>query len=153
MGEDSSATLIPEPPAATGPSKEDIAKVIQEHKKKEADRADKAKQTEKQDAEEKGKGDSKDSEESKPKPASSPSPPSTIHIPESSAPTPSKHRRFALHRGIFSMRERDVRSREHVAKAKEVGKGESSWLIAEQTVFIKHQTIHTGLPQVPRGQI
>jgi hypothetical protein len=51
-------------------------------------------------------------------------PPPIVGIPDSTASAnANKHRQFALHRGIFSMREREVRAKEQGAKAKEVGKG------------------------------
>lgn len=101
----------------SGPTKEDIAKVIEEHKQQEARRLERSKEKD-QDGKD-GKTDDKDNQDPKKK-AAVPIP-LPIDVTGSSA-TP-KHRQFVLHRGIFSMLEREARSREQGAKAKEVGKG------------------------------
>jgi len=152
----SSATLIPQPEPA-GPSKEEIAKVVDEHREREARRAEKSK-TKSDDGDEKDeKGDDK-SKTSKTKDESeskipSYGPPPIVGIPDSTASsTASKHRQFALHRGIFSMRERDVRAKEQGAKAKEVGKGKHTFLPDVLAWALSSQSALLGLPQVPRGQ-
>jgi hypothetical protein len=95
--------------------------VIEEHKQREARRAEKSKDTSKDDDDKEDK-DKSNSSKTKQESESKVSP--IVGIPDSSASSTSgKHRQFALHRGIFSMRERDVRAKEQGAKAKEVGKG------------------------------
>jgi len=116
--------LIAQPETPAGPSKEDIAKVIEEHRQREARRTegsqDKTDGLEKDDAA-KAKEKGIPSDKSK----SSSDRPSPIGIPDSSTSGQAtiKHRQFALHRGIFSMLEREAKAREQGAKAKEVGKG------------------------------
>jgi hypothetical protein len=108
-----SATLIapPAPPTPTGPSQEDIRKVIAEHKAREEKKASAS------------KTDDKDKEKEKEKP-SSPIPPSSPSPAPAPTATPS-HRKFALHRQIFDMRREDIKRKEQGVKAREVGKGES----------------------------
>lgn len=120
-----SATLIPAPssiPAPSGPSQDEIRKIVAEYKAKEekkskSDDKDKDKEKDK----EKDKGD-QDKEEKKSKP--------TIPVP-APAPVPAPtaiaavHRKFALHRQIFDMRRDDIKRKEQGVKAREVGKGAS----------------------------
>lgn len=115
----SSATVIP--PTQSGPSPEDIKKVIADYHVREAKKAEAAKEQGKEDEKEKeGSKDAKDQ-----KVVEIPSSPS---IPVTSPPA--SHRKFALHRQIFDMRKSELRRRDQGNKAREVGKG---------------------LPQVPRG--
>jgi hypothetical protein len=105
-----SATLISPPPAPTpsGPSQEEIKKVIADYKARE---------------EKKGaKSDEKDNDKKEDKEKEIPKP--TSPIPSSPAPTPAaSHRKFALHRQIFEMRRDDIKRKEQGVKAREVGKG------------------------------
>ena len=117
-----SATLInPPTPTPTGPSQEDIRKVIADYKAREAKKAtsDKEKEKEKPD----------DSREPPPEPlvkSTSPKPISTPPAGSTSTPAPgSGHRKYALHRQIFEMRQNDIKRKEMGMKAREVGKGES----------------------------
>jgi hypothetical protein len=117
---DSSASLIPPAAASTpSPSAADIARVVEEHKAREARRLEKAKA--KDDA-----GDSKDEDKQKNK-SKDPASPAASTPPGTASPAPSsgpQHRQFELHRSIFAMRQRELKTREQGAKAKEVGKGE-----------------------------
>ncbi|KAJ9116597.1 hypothetical protein QFC20_000530 [Naganishia adeliensis] len=123
-----SATAIPEP-TPTGPSAEDIAKAVAEHKAKEERRL--AKQKGKGEGEDKGKT-KEDSDKAKASPGI-PSPiPSLPTAENPSTPPKTGHRRYALHRALFTMRQRELRMREQGVQAKERGKV---------------------LPQVPRGTI
>jgi hypothetical protein len=103
-----SATLISPPPAPTpsGPSQEEIKKVIADYKAREEKKGVKS------DEKETDKGKKEDKKEEIPKPAS----------PIPSTPAAS-HRKFALHRQIFEMRRDDIRRKEQSVKAREVGKG------------------------------
>ncbi|WRT66825.1 uncharacterized protein IL334_003788 [Kwoniella shivajii] len=115
------------PPAATsGPSADDIKKVISDYQSREArkfskiEEKDKDKDQEKKD--EKGEIDKikeKDKDQDKPKSPEA----STPSIPTASTPVSPTHRKFALHRHIFEMRKNDIRKREQGIKAKEVSKG------------------------------
>jgi hypothetical protein len=107
----SSATLISPPPAPTpsGPSQEEIKKVIADYKAREEKKGAKS------DEKEKDKDKKEDKEKEKPKPASP--------IPSSPAPPSASHRKFALHRQIFEMRRDDIKRKEQGVKAREVGKG------------------------------
>jgi len=112
-----SATLIPAPasiPAPSGPSQDEIRKIVAEYKAKEekkskSDAEDKEKEKDKED---------KDKEKEKSKP--------TVPVP---APAPAAvaavHRKFALHRQIFDMRRDVIKRKEQGMKAREVGKGAS----------------------------
>lgn len=119
-----SATLIP--PTSTGPSPEDIKKVIADYHVREAKKAEAAKEKDKDNDKakeaDKGKDEKKDPKEKTTGPSVSPS------IPVASPPA--SHRKFALHRQVFDMRRNEMKRREQTVKAKEMGKG---------------------MPQVPRG--
>jgi hypothetical protein len=107
-----SATLISSPPAPTpsGPSQEEIQKVIADYKAREE------KKGAKPDEKEKDKNKKEDKEKEIPKPASP--------IPSSPGPAPAaSHGKFALHRQIFEMRRDDIKRKEQGVKAREVGKG------------------------------
>lgn len=126
-------------PAPSGPSQDEIRKIVAEYKAKEekkskSDDKDKDKDKDK----EKDKED-QDKEEKKSKP--------TVPAP---APTPTAiaavHRKFALHRQIFDMRRDDIKRKEQGVKAREVGKG-ASWFF----VGVGANAKCVGLPQVPRG--
>lgn len=78
--------------------------MIADYKAKEAKKADKGKEGEK----EKEKADS-------PKPTSIPASPAS--------PPPATHRKFALHRQVFEMRQSEIKRKEQGVKAREVGKG------------------------------
>lgn len=122
----SSATLInPPAPTPSGPSAEDIRKVISDYKSRESKKAegDKGKEKEK---EKEVKVD--DSLEPPPEPlvkspSPKPQPTSSTHVPVA-APAPS-HKKYALHRQIFDMRRDEIKRKEMGVKAREVGKGES----------------------------
>lgn len=119
-----SATLIPQPETPAGPSKEDIAKVIEEHRQREARRTEDPKgKTDEAEKDDDAKAKEKGIPSDKPKSSSNEAPPIGIPDSSSSGPAAVKHRQFALHRGIFSMLEREAKAREQGAKAKEVGKG------------------------------
>jgi hypothetical protein len=71
-------------------------------------------------------GDSKDEDKQKNK-SKDPASPAVSTPPGTASPAPSsgpQHRQFELHRSIFAMRQRELKTREQGAKAKEVGKGE-----------------------------
>lgn len=107
-----SATLTSPPPAPvpSGPSQEEIKKVIADYKAREEKKGVKS------DDKEKDKKDDKEKKEEIPKPASP--------IPSSPGPaSTTTHRKFALHRQIFEMRRDDIRRKEQGVKAREVGKG------------------------------
>ncbi|KAJ9105257.1 hypothetical protein QFC21_001624 [Naganishia friedmannii] len=120
-----SVTPIPEP-TPSGPTAEEIAKVVKEHEEKEAQRRKAA-------AEKDGKASDSAKEKEKdelfkPTTATGIIPPSAASVSESaSASTLIKatggHRRYALHRGIFTMRQRELRAREQGVQAKEKSKG------------------------------
>jgi hypothetical protein len=122
-------TLLPEP-TPSGPTAEDIAKVIKEHEEKEA-AARKQKATgpadttdgKKTGAENAVKEQEKDGSLSL-KASSTPSKTTTTTTTTGMA-TGSQHRRYALHRGIFMMRQRELRAREQGVQAKEKSKGAS----------------------------
>lgn len=140
-----SATAIPEPPA-TGPSAADIAKVVEEHKAREERK--KAKEKSNDDSStEKGKDSpaKKDVEKGKASP--------TPEVKPSDSPaTPAKgHRRYELHRALFTMRQRELRMREQAVHAKERSKG--AFLHYEWFHFAYEPVSLSGLPQVPRGTI
>ncbi|KAG7562570.1 hypothetical protein FFLO_02044 [Filobasidium floriforme] len=121
---DDAATLIPQPKTPAGPSKEDIAKVIEEHRQREARRTEDLKgKTDEAEKDDDAKAKEKGIPSDKPKSSSGGPPPIGIPDSSSSGPVAVKHRQFALHRGIFSMLEREAKAREQGAKAKEVGKG------------------------------
>ncbi|KAH8079752.1 VPS4-associated protein 1 [Filobasidium floriforme] len=118
------ATLIPQPETPAGPSKEDIAKVIEEHRQREVRRTEESKnKTDDAGKDDDAKAKEKGIPSDKPKSSSNEAPPIGIPDSSSSGPAAVKHRQFALHRGIFSMLEREAKGREQGAKAKEVGKG------------------------------
>lgn len=125
-----SASEIPDPTPA-GPSAADIAKVVDEHKAKEAAREAKAKaKAAGGDAADKDKDKDKldaSSEKAKETTTSRPTTPSLSGIPSpsSTAAAKGKHKMYALHRSMFAMRVREHKQREQGVKAKEVGKGES----------------------------
>lgn len=105
----SSATLISPPPAPSGPSQEEIKKVIADYKAREEKKGVKS--------DDKDKDKKEDKEKEIPKPASP--------IPSTPAPPSASHRKFALHRQIFEMRRDDIKRKEQGVKAREVGKGRS----------------------------
>jgi len=102
----SSATLISPPPAPSGPSQEEIKKVIADYKAREEKKGAKS--------DDKDKDKKEDKEKEIPKPASP--------IPSTPAPPSASHRKFALHRQIFEMRRDDIKRKEQGVKAREVGK-------------------------------
>ncbi|ORX39579.1 VPS4-associated protein 1 [Kockovaella imperatae] len=130
------ASPIAPPPSNSGPSPEDIRKVIADYHAREAK---KASPTEK-DAKESPQGSKNDTEgKDKSKsvnPGAEKSPAHSVdlsnmsNLPVSTASPPSTHRKYALHRQIFDMRRAEIKRKEQGVKAKEVSKG---------------------LPQVPRG--
>ena len=130
-----SASLIP--PPQTGPSAEDVKKVVADYHVREARKAIEAKESGKTDKDSKDKDNKakddkekekdKDKEQDEDKSKDSPAP--TIPSIPIAAPAPS-HRRFALHRQMYDMRKNEIKRKEQGVKAREVGKG---------------------LPQVPRG--
>lgn len=114
----SSATAIPDPPVA-GPSAADIAKVVEEYKARE----------ERKHAKEKGKGGeakekdkdvqvNKDGDKGKASPTVDPK-----QRDSPATPVKADHRRYELHRALFSMRQRELRMREQAVHAKERSKG------------------------------
>jgi hypothetical protein len=113
----SSAPAIPEP-TVTGPSASDIAKVVEEHKAREERKQAKEKSKDDQ-SNEKGKDTlaKKDGEKGNASPANV--------VKQSDSPsTPAKgHRRYELHRALFTMRQRELRTREQAVHAKERSKG------------------------------
>nr|XP_019043116.1 hypothetical protein I302_08827 [Kwoniella bestiolae CBS 10118]OCF22046.1 hypothetical protein I302_08827 [Kwoniella bestiolae CBS 10118] len=123
------ASPIPTPASTSGPSADDIKKVIADYHQREArkntkDDKDKDKDKDKKDDKDKDKDkDEQEKEEKKEKPSSGPSP-STPSIPTSSTPQPPTHRKFQLHRHIFEMRKNELRRKEQGNKAKEVSRGE-----------------------------
>lgn len=159
---DPSATLI----APTGPSADDIRKVIADYSARETrrtalkDEAEKNKDEDKDKKPEEKKGlvgglissvsssisslamgdteEKKDSKPSSPAPAS-PGSPTTTGIPSVPAQT---HKKYTLHRTFFENRRAELRRREQTARAKEVSKGELRYHIAAQLA---------DMPQVPRG--
>ncbi|KAK1924588.1 VPS4-associated protein 1 [Papiliotrema laurentii] len=119
------ATLIP--PTQTGPSAEDIQKVIADYHVREARKAEAAKGKNDEGKEEKNDAkDTKDPKKASDKGDTNPASPSAAPT----SPALATHRKFALHRQIFEMRQHEIRKKEQGVKAREVGKG---------------------LPQVPRG--
>jgi len=114
-----SASQINPPPVVTGPTPEDIRKVVAEHQAKES-RKSKNTDTEKDKDKDKDKDKKKEDKESpKPKPTS----PALVPAIPTSPPVAS-HRKFALHRQVFDMRKAEIKRREQGVKAKEVSKGE-----------------------------
>jgi hypothetical protein len=113
-----SASLIQAPiPAPSGPSQEEIRKIVAEYKAREEKKSSKADEKDKDD--DKDKKDDKEKEKEKP----------TTPIPSSPSPVPAaSHRKFALHRQIFEMRRDDIKRKEQGVKAREVGKGASCCL-------------------------
>lgn len=114
--------ITPPTPAPSGPSQEDIKKVISDYKAREAKKGtgDKDKETKVDDSREPPPEPLVKSSTSTPKPAS----PSPVSIPVSAA----GHRKFALHRQIFEMRQNEIKRKEMGVKAREVGKGESGFI-------------------------
>ncbi|KAJ9121195.1 hypothetical protein QFC24_004869 [Naganishia onofrii] len=130
-----SVTLLPEP-TPSGPTAEDIAKVIKEHEEKEAAaRKRKAgatadtKDGKKTGAENAVKEQEKDGSLSL-KASSTPSKTTTMA-------TGGQHRRYALHRGIFMMRQRELRAREQGVQAKEKSKGASVMRVCGLRLFFR----------------
>ena len=104
-----SASLIPSaPPAPSGPSAEDVKRVISEYESRKTIKDDSAKSDK----------DSKDKEKEK----ASATPPATAS-PIPVATPAATHRKFALHRQIFDMRRNEIKRKEMGMRAKEVGKG------------------------------
>ncbi len=112
-----SASLIPaSTPATASPSPAEIAKVVEEHKAREARKAEKAKA----ESVDKDKDKDKDKESVKDTKDASPAPSTPA---ANTTPAGPSHRKYELHRSIFTMRQRELRQREQGVKAREVGKG------------------------------
>ncbi|RXK36048.1 hypothetical protein M231_06696 [Tremella mesenterica] len=118
LSDPSFATLIP--PPGSGPSDEDIKKVIADHHAREERKklAQKDGQPKVKDEKEKGK-EGKDSKGEEKKSSRQSSPP--LSIPNSNPPT---HKKYTLHRHIFDMRRAEVKKRALGQQAKEMTKGE-----------------------------
>ncbi|BEJ00097.1 hypothetical protein CcaverHIS631_0411390 [Cutaneotrichosporon cavernicola] len=138
------ATLIAAP---SGPSADDIRKVVDEYRARETRRTEtKAEKDDKDDKDKDKEKKEKESggllsylpslpgfgheekESSSPKSPRSPAPVTPVNVP--SSPAPPAHRKFALHRAIFSSRQGELARKAQTARAKEVSKT---------------------LPQAPRG--
>lgn len=134
-----------------GPSQDEIDKVVAEEKVRAEIKAAKAKAA----ADAKAKAasetssadkDGKDSKDETSKDVKRPTLPiSSGSGPSSPGPSPSTptgtHKKFALHRGIFAMRQNEKKRREQGTQAKAISKGE----LHSQPVLT------AGMPQVPRG--
>ncbi|CAK9787383.1 DUF1742-domain-containing protein [Cutaneotrichosporon oleaginosum] len=135
------ATPIATPPP--GPSADDVRKIVEEYRARETRRND-AKEEKKDDKDDEKKkesggllsylpslpgfGQEEKKDSSSPKSPRSPAPVSPVNVP--SSPAPPAHRKFALHRAIFSNRQAELARKEQAARAKEVSKN---------------------MPQAPRG--
>nr|XP_019013219.1 uncharacterized protein I206_01284 [Kwoniella pini CBS 10737]OCF52000.1 hypothetical protein I206_01284 [Kwoniella pini CBS 10737] len=119
----SSPTPIPALTPTSGPSAEDLKKVISEYQSREARKLDKDKVKK----DEKDTDKDKEKENENDKINSSTSIPSTQSIPTSTVQPPipaPTHKKYALHRHIFEMRKNELKRKEQGNKAKEVSRGE-----------------------------
>ncbi|KAL7413035.1 AAA-ATPase Vps4-associated protein 1-domain-containing protein [Mrakia frigida] len=101
------ATLLTPPsappsPASSGPSKEEIAKVIADYERKKS----------------KGKDKDEDKKDKKEEPASAPF--LTPSVP--AAPPPPSHPVYELHRDYWALRQSEMKKRDNLVKAKAVSK-------------------------------
>lgn len=76
-----------------------------------------------------GFGQEEKKESSSPKSPRSPAPVSPVNVP--SSPAPPAHRKFALHRAIFSSRQAELARKEQAARAKEVSKSGSNACVTD----------------------
>ena len=115
---DPSASPIAPPPTPSGPSEDEIKKVISDYHAKEAKKKDSAGEDKKG-----GKEEEKEKEKEGGRKAS---PPLSIPgIPPAGSPGPAAgHKKYALHRQIFDMRRAEIKRKEQGVKAREVGRGE-----------------------------
>ncbi|KAJ9120872.1 hypothetical protein QFC22_002807 [Naganishia vaughanmartiniae] len=120
-----SVTLIPEP-TPSGPTAEEIAKVIKEHEEKEARRRKASAEKGGKAGSDAVKGKEKDDVSKPSTPGKDSSPATGESTATLSKATTGGHRRYALHRGIFTMRQRELRAREQGVQAKEKSKGSFS---------------------------
>ncbi|OCF44735.1 hypothetical protein I317_01425 [Kwoniella heveanensis CBS 569] len=119
---DPASPIAPSAAATTGPTADDIKKVISDYHSREARKANKDKD---KDQSKDGDGEKDRDKDGAKKNLGSPSTstPSTPTVPVASTPPVPTHKKFALHRHIFEMRKTELRRKEQGAKAKEVSKG------------------------------
>ncbi|KAK8870066.1 hypothetical protein IAR55_000636 [Kwoniella newhampshirensis] len=115
---DPASPIAPPPTVASSPTPDEIRKVVEDYKAREA------RKSKDQDKEKESDQDRKDEKEGQTK-SSSAGGGSTNPTPVgATSPTPAAaHRNFTLHRSIFEMRKNEIKRKEMGAKAREVGKG------------------------------